>query len=406
MAWELIRFVFAGLEKHPASKADHFKRLAQSTERFAAHGANLTVTPLLLRVRLKAGQQDVAIKELRDYMHDLVETLGYIPHDADLRNAFANPPLAAKDGDKLNPAKSNIKAWNSIMTDASRTLIEHDRRSAVLRFAIFCWDKGDRELADSFFDLAIEDVSLDAKPELGVFAIEYLRHTQDWKRADSFVTRIPITSAPAKTAQFWRTAADIATELKRHDESQRRLELALDIEFAHLPPDISLQPLRADYVALLDRFEGLLKVVDLKNSDVVRDLVSRIVKAGDRWRSLDPATSDACFRTARLLHQLGEKELAWSYWTTPLADQPRSAEQWKSLAIEMNNKDFVDRSHTAYTTAFECEPTNPEILWHHAATLKARGRQAEGAALLKQIADGQWQPRFSGIQQQAKDALK
>ena len=61
--------------------------------------------------------------------------------------------------------------------------------------------------------------------------------------------------------------------------------------------------------------------------------------------------------------------------------------------------DLADR---AYAMAFEREPTNPQILMERAQTLQQAGKLMEARKVYRQIADGEWQPRFRWVQQQAR----
>jgi tetratricopeptide (TPR) repeat protein len=404
-AWNLIGTVFQTLEKTDAATVKQFEQLVKSTDRFRKHGSNMSITPLLLRVRLKAGQRKISLEELRKYVDDQVEMLGQVARDGVLRKAFADV-LTRPDSNKDQPeAVNGMEPWNSILTDAAKKLIANKQTLSVIHLADTCWTEGDRELAESLFELAIDGVSFATEPRVGMLAIKYLTHTKDWKRAEQFLQMIPDDSVARKTARYWRSASTVAQKLERENESIRRLEKALDIEFAGLPQNIPLKPLRDQYTTLMARYATLLAKSDLKDSAFVADIRKRVIKAADRWRGIDPDVTALCYHAGLLFHTLGEDELAWSYWTTPLASKPRDSSLWRKLAVEMNNKGLVDRSHEAYTQAFACEPTNPDILWHHAATLKARGRRAEGNALVKKIVEGQWQPRFSNIVKQAKQAV-
>ena len=58
------------------------------------------------------------------------------------------------------------------------------------------------------------------------------------------------------------------------------------------------------------------------------------------------------------------------------------------------------------SAAFEAEPTNAQILWDRVQNLRQIDKLGEAQQVLRQIADGQWQPRFSWIQSQARWQLK
>jgi hypothetical protein len=60
----------------------------------------------------------------------------------------------------------------------------------------------------------------------------------------------------------------------------------------------------------------------------------------------------------------------------------------------------------AYRAAAAAEPTDPQILWDRGQNLKQMGKHQEAQQLVRQIADGAWQPRFQGLQSQARYLLK
>ena len=62
----------------------------------------------------------------------------------------------------------------------------------------------------------------------------------------------------------------------------------------------------------------------------------------------------------------------------------------------------LEQADSAYKAAYETEPTNAQVLWDRAQNLRQAGKQVEAARLFRQIADGRWQPRFQGVQTQAR----
>jgi cytochrome c-type biogenesis protein CcmH/NrfG len=128
----------------------------------------------------------------------------------------------------------------------------------------------------------------------------------------------------------------------------------------------------------------------------------KAVRAADRWRALDRDASGACETVARILQRLGERDLGWDYLTTPVALSPNESGPWVQLAQTLNHKGELDLAERAYTAASESEPTNAQILWDRAQNLRQAGMTAEAARLFRQIAEGQWQPRFQGLQAQAR----
>jgi predicted metal-dependent hydrolase len=81
---------------------------------------------------------------------------------------------------------------------------------------------------------------------------------------------------------------------------------------------------------------------------------------------------------------------------------------WVDLLRE-TAKHFVDhknRADRAYGSAFERESTTAQILWDRAENLRQAGRVAQARKLYQQLADGDWQPRFASLKEQAKWMLE
>ncbi len=99
---------------------------------------------------------------------------------------------------------------------------------------------------------------------------------------------------------------------------------------------------------------------------------------------------------------LGAVDLAWDYLTTPLASRPNEAAPWLDLAKALREQGHFTLADRAYASAFRAEPTNAQILWDRAQALQENGRREEAHKLFRQIAEGTWDPRFSGLQEHAR----
>ena len=76
------------------------------------------------------------------------------------------------------------------------------------------------------------------------------------------------------------------------------------------------------------------------------------------------------------------------------------------LAEALQHKGDADLADRAFAAAFEVEPTNAQVLWDRARNLHHAGKPNEARSLYRQLAEGQWQPRFQGIQSQARWQLE
>jgi tetratricopeptide (TPR) repeat protein len=134
--------------------------------------------------------------------------------------------------------------------------------------------------------------------------------------------------------------------------------------------------------------------------------LARAVRAADRWRALDNDGSAACQAVARIVRKLGEADLTWDYLTTPIALRPNEAAPWLDLAGALSRTGDLELADRAFAAAYAAEPTNAQILWDRAQNLRQAGKQVESARLFRQIAEGRWQPRFQGVQTQARLQLR
>ena len=121
--------------------------------------------------------------------------------------------------------------------------------------------------------------------------------------------------------------------------------------------------------------------------------------AGGRWTPT--ATAPAKPRRASC-KQLGAADLAWDYLTTPVDRKPNEAAPWLSLARTLTAEGSYDLADRAYAAAFEAEPTNAQLLWDRAAQLQQPARRPRPQGVFRQLAEGEWQPRFGWMQEEAR----
>jgi hypothetical protein len=168
---------------------------------------------------------------------------------------------------------------------------------------------------------------------------------------------------------------------------------------------VNLQEVRADYAALLRGYQQWLIALKQTESDIPTDMVNRVVRAADRWRALDPDGGEAYSLAGHLLRELDRSELAWDYLTSPVGLKPNEAKPLRDLAQQLANAGDLNLAERGYSAAFAAEPTDADLLWQRAELLRKLGRDADAQAALKEIADGNWQPRFENVKQQARQAL-
>ena len=260
-------------------------------------------------------------------------------------------------------------------------------------------------LAAEIFALAIKDQDLGASPRLNLAALQYALEAGHWEQAEACIRRVLADEKLQKVSKFWRDAAHIAEQLHKFHDWIEFLDRAYELEFAALPKTLDLNAFRIDYGNLFNQFDQrTAQLAGAKPSEKVA--FSHIVqRAAARWRDIDVDDTVACHRTAFILAKLGLPTAAWNYWTTPLAETPDRSTVWQTFAIAMHAQQRVAVADQAWTTAFACEPTNPEILLQHAQFLRSTRQEHKARELLTKIVNNTWQPRFDSTKQQAQALL-
>jgi hypothetical protein len=310
------------------------------------------------------------------------------------------------DGD-FRAALLDSGEWGELLRQTAAKLIARKHRPAVLTLAMQCWQVDDQPLADHLLGLALDDLPDDKERlPMRLAGLSFLWQTGQLARADQMLRTLLADAKTSGQPALWRLAAKLA---ERRDMPGRRLECleqALALEHEHLPEVINLRQVREDYASLLGHYQAQAQaLVSLKLGEPA-GFRAKVIRAADRWRALDRDGAEACNLAARILQTLGERELRWDYLTTPVAERPNEAGPWVDLARTLNRQGELTLADRAYRAAFESEPTNAQILWDRAGNLRQAGQMARARDLYRQLADGDWQPRFRGLQTQARWELE
>jgi ferric-dicitrate binding protein FerR (iron transport regulator) len=321
------------------------------------------------------------------------------------------PPIDGTFRQALLHEGKGADEWTPLMQATAAALLKDKLKLAVIVLAWQCWELGDEPLAENLLQAALDRPADEAERlRVTLAAIDYLMGTSQDARADGLLTPLLDDKEHSKHPELWRLAAQIAQRRGQAARAVTCLETALEIEFQDLPDVVNLQEVRQDYGRLLQHYEslaGALTALKLDRSpDLVTNLVARTVRAADRWRALDRDSADVCERAARILKQLGYREMAWDYVTTPIGQRPNEAGPWHNLARRLGEQGELDLANLAFKAAFDAEPTDAQVLWDQAQNLRRAGKQDEARLILKRIVAGDWQPRFAWLKSQARWQLE
>jgi thioredoxin-like negative regulator of GroEL len=337
----------------------------------------------------KGGQSDKRSEEARKKFRALYEeTL----HDGLL------PPIDADFRYVLLPKDE----WGQLIRQTADKLIADKHRLAVLVLARQCWQLGDEPLANHLLDAALDKADDKIRFGMTLAGIDFLMETGQYSRADQLLDGLLADPKHSGKAMLWRLGALLAERRDRKARQLECLEHALDAEYGNLPEVIDISAVRKDYERLLAHYESLAEAMVTLQVPAPADFHMRVVKAADRWRALDTDGSKASQVAARILRLLGDRELAWDYATTPIALQPGESTPWVSLAQTLGRQGELDLADRAFAAAFAAQPTDAQILWDRAQNLRQAGKRPEADKLLRQLAEGNWQPRFQALQAQAR----
>jgi predicted Zn-dependent protease len=342
------------------------------------------------RALLKAGKSEEARQGFLDLYASARKDDGLLLVDEDFRRALLG------DGKEKDE-------WNALIRRTARELVEKKQRVAVLLLARQCQHLDDQPLANDLLSLALDGIKeRKEKLALTVAVVRILADTGNTVEAGRLLQPLLDDEEWAKLPELWRLAGQLA---EKRDLSARQiecLEKALDAEYRDRPEVMTLRQIDSEYQQLLDHYQKLADAMETLKVKPPEDFLAKVVRTADRWRSLSKNGTAACDRAARILRQLGEHELAWDYLTTPVGLRPGESQPWMDLAENLRKHGDMKQADLAFASAFAAEPTNAQILWNRAQNLRQSGNVVESQKLLRQLAEGTWQPRFQPLQAQAR----
>jgi tetratricopeptide (TPR) repeat protein len=373
-----------------SSQAKRTAPLADAWTLFAevpglAYSARYEQARSLWRAGLKpeARKLFVALYEKR-FQLDLLPAI-----DADFRSALLG------DGTDANQ-------WSALVRKTAGQMIAKKRRPAVLALAWQCWQLEDRPLADHLLSTALEGTPEKERVALTLAGIRFYQNTGQLARADGLLQKLEADPKLAGSAGLWRLGAGLAEGRDMQARALFCLEKALEAEYQQMPEVIDLKHVRADYRKLLEHYQGLAGAMVALEVKPKPEFLAKVVRAADRWRALDREDTSACQLAGHILRTLGDRDLSWDYLTTPVGLRPNESEPWVDLAKSLSRQGDLDLADRAFAAAFSAEPTNAQILWDRAESLRQAGKTLAARKLFRQIAEGQWQPRFQGLKAEAR----
>ena len=399
--WTLLKIVHQKIHEAKLMEGDFGRRLAAELIAFEMAGIRYADSAPYARIiwLLQARETKGLGKAYRELLVDVAEKGGVIILSDEIHKLF----------------KQRLKGhreWTAAVKAVAKVLKKNRGPSALMALAEQLRSLEEKELANAFYMEALIDLKPADDPRKLQLLYGYVRRAEDWERAREFLTELLKDPKLARQSALWREAAVLSNELGNLDESLRHLEQALNLEFQKLPDAVDLKPFRETYGNLFDEYKALADKYkayganQIQAKSLPKDFLARVQAMADRWRTIDPDDTDVCQRAARIASQLGEADIAWGYWTTPLSEKPGDSTAWRNLAKEMGAQSSTELAARAFDQAFEIESTNPEILYEHAMMLRQAGEEDSAKKKLNEIVNGSWGRKFNGTRSKASRDLQ
>ncbi len=387
MAWGAMSLLwtYAGLQADEQQKVATLVEAFNDVPQFAFHARYEHATAL--QATGKAEDRAEATRLFRELHTDAIAAGVMIPIDGNFAAGW-----------RSHERETFVAWWKEVAAN----LIGAGNRPAVVHMALQTHWIGDPALAEEIVELALRDLPDMHRVAVTLAAVQYYWHAGSMTRARTLVDRLLEDDRYAEVASIWTLASALADREGATARAVLCQERALDLQFAELPDVVDLNLVRQQYGSLLARFQQLATAVDALGANVDQAVIARVVRSADRWRALDPDPSAACQLAASILSRLGDDDLAWDYLTTPLGAKPNEGAPWHALATQLVGEGRHELADRAYATAFEIEPTNAQFLWDRAQALRNRGEKRAARDVYRVLAEGEWQPRFSGLKANAK----
>jgi predicted Zn-dependent protease len=296
--------------------------------------------------------------------------------------------------------------WTGLMHQAAASLAAQKQQAGIIVLAWQCRQLGDAPLADELIQIALKDLPNESRPLITWLAIGYLWQTEQYDWANTLLGSLLADEKLAQNANLWRFGAALAQKRNVETDLAAYLEKAIDIEYHQLPEVFNVEGVRYQFGLLLYHYQKLADAMRTLKVKPPPDFLPRVIRAADRWRSLDPEGGRACQDAAKVLVTLGAQEEAWEYITTAVPRDSQDATWWLAIATSWREPGETFLADRAYATAAELEPGNAQVLWTWAEYLRLNGQSTKARHLYQQLADGSWAPHYKVVQEGARQRLQ
>ncbi len=202
------------------------------------------------------------------------------------------------------------------------------------------------------------------------------------------------------THDLYQLAAQLALAQGRTAEALGDLESAQDVAASE---PVNIATVRGELGQIL----AVARQLAVQSSGTTRQqAVARAMAWGDRWRAIDAGNPAIDEQLGELQLAVGNPTEAWRQLSTVIERDPMSGDGYQTVAQAFENQGRVAEALDFWQQAIVIDQTNPTPRLRKAQALIALGRNAEGDAILHDIAGRTWHDAWMGVVYQAKDLLE
>jgi Tfp pilus assembly protein PilF len=306
-------------------------------------------------------------------------------------------PLGGAFRDAVGP-----DAWRDVIRRSANHWLKQKNAHAVIALAEVCDHLGSDALVGELMDSLVASGVGGAKILLTAGA--FLCHAKRYSNAEALATRLIDKPETASDPECWRLAARVAVLQDRPARAASFLEKALDLEWQNRPTTFDLRIVRRDYENLLGHYIRLAHAAGELEQIPPDGLAARALQLIERWRTLDP-NGTAVEQSVDAMLVLGEREWAWDYLTTLLANETTTSETWSQRAEKLREMREHVLAERALEQAQALEPENAKLLLDQAIVRREAGRPQAARELLRRLVHEKWPADQSGTVKQARQLL-
>jgi hypothetical protein len=333
--------------------------------------------------------------------------------DQDFREAFTGDDVTL-----ANPHDTRVdNVFTRKLLDAAKTFASRRSPAASLLIAAQAYQLEQPLLGDEIVNRTLASLEEQGSQGVKLAAIRVLYHAGKYDRADALLAPLLEDKQLAEYVSLWRLAADLAEKRGRLAESVARWEKVAELEYARLGESFEPAAASEPFASLMQRYEKLATAIAATSQPATSELIANVVRAADRWRTLDADPTAACLSAAKILTTLGKEDLAWAYATTPMATAsmaPAPTAQgapavntspYATLARQLAERGEVALAIRAYAAATTAEPKNAQILWDYAQLLESHAKFADARVVYERLASGEWPAEYAELKRQAAERM-